>query len=105
MASEIHALVQNTHDLDAVSGNSVEQDVRPGPQFSIPRPDVIASCTALRFRCGGLDAGLDPTDIGCRLLGTPVPGGAERPSRARCVARYQRDAIRSGPGGRLSTGA
>jgi hypothetical protein len=69
MATEIHALMQNAHHLDAAgSGNSVEQDVGVHREPAIPLSDLITRPPPSRIAGDRLDSSADVFDVVLSLV-------------------------------------
>ncbi|MDO8802393.1 MAG: hypothetical protein Q7J39_18835 [Phenylobacterium sp.] len=71
MAVEVHALVENAHDVDVESGLPVEEEVRADRELEIARANVIAGATTARMGGGGLDPALDVPQISLGLIYAP----------------------------------
>lgn len=72
MAVDVHALVQDTHDIEEALGcHPIKQHVRPGCQLAIARADLVAGPPDPGF-AAALDSALKFSQVLLSLIQAPV---------------------------------
>jgi len=71
---EVHALMQNAHDIDAIRRRPVKEQMRAGGIFPVTGAHVVASAPTARIGGNGLDRRLDLAKINFRLVDAPARG-------------------------------
>lgn len=69
MAVDVHALVQDTHDIEEALGcHPIKQHVRPGCQLAIARADLVAGPPDPGVRRCALDSALKFSQVLLSLI-------------------------------------
>jgi hypothetical protein len=72
MPLKIHTLTENTHDVNAVTCDTVKKEMRPGTIFVITGPHLGARPSALGMRRYSFDVTPDFANISLRLVEAPA---------------------------------
>nr|WP_244427100.1 hypothetical protein [Methyloferula stellata] len=72
MALEIHALMENPHNVYAISRRSIEKKVRACRKFLIASTYVVTAFATARIIGDDLDRRLDLAEIDFRLVDPPM---------------------------------
>jgi hypothetical protein len=67
----VHAVMQNTDNLHAFRGFTIENQMPPDMVLSIPRTDIVTGASPMRFARQQMKTGIQPGQIEVALL-TPL---------------------------------
>jgi hypothetical protein len=72
MTLEVHALMQNAHNINALWRRPVKEEMRAGGIFSVTGAHVVAGPTKARLIGDGCDRRLDFAKVDLGLVNVPV---------------------------------